>query len=158
MADKEKLLQELNQEFKKAKEEIGFTPTFEELENEFLLKDSVLSTGFVSTIYTRQLCGRIVDIFNSWFNYFHDILMPNPGNMFMSTESKIFNTENDKQRIWKLIKKGRTLTSLNVLIGLNKDKEQEKKLINDSYNFWINEFKPTLIEIMKTVNTAWKKE
>ena len=158
MTNKEKLLQELKQEFEKTKKEIDFIPTFEELENEFFLKDGILSTGFVSVKYSRQLCSRIVDIFNSWFNYFHDILMPNPANMFMSTESKIFNTENDKQKIWKLIKKGRALISLNVLIGLNKNKEQEKKFINQSYNFWINEFKPALIEIMKTVNTAWKKE
>lgn len=157
MIDKEKLLKELRHEFEKAKEEINFAPTFEELDNEFFLKLTICSAGFVSPDFSRQLCGRISETFNNWFNYFHDILMPNPSNMFMSTESKIFNKE-DRQKIWNLITRGRELTSLYALSGLNKNKESEKKFIDESYDFWINIFKPQLIEIMQKVNSAWKKE
>lgn len=158
MISKEDLLKELKKEFEKAKEEIGFDPTFEELDREFFLQDNVMSSRFISSEYSRQLCGRIVDAFNTWFNYFHDILMPNPGNMFMSTEAKIFNTKEDKEKIWSLIKKGRELTSLNVLVGLKRDKESEKKFIDESYIFWVNKFQPTLTEIMERVNSAWRKE
>ncbi|MCW8966516.1 MAG: hypothetical protein OQK82_07510 [Candidatus Pacearchaeota archaeon] len=158
MIDKEKLIKEFKEEFDKTKNEVGFSPSFEELDAEFFLILSVLSAGFVSPNFSRQLCSRIAEGFNNWFNYFHDILMPNPSNMFMSTEAKIFNSKEDKERIWSLIKKGRELTSLYALSGLKDKINLERKFIDETYEFWINVFKPSLTEIMQRVHNAWKNE
>ena len=41
---------------------------------------------------------------------------------------------------------------------LKKDKQLEKNFIDESYDFWVNEFQPSLIWLMQTANNAWKNE
>lgn len=67
MINKQELLKELETEFSKLKKELKFSATFEELDNTFFLKDLILKEGYVSPEFSRQLCWRLVDTFNSWY-------------------------------------------------------------------------------------------
>lgn len=155
MIDKKHLLRELEEKFKEVQKELGFETSFEDLDSVFFIQDSILSSGFVSDNFSRQLCSRIVDTYNNWNNYLNNLLMPNPGFLPFQTEAKIFSSEEDKQMIWDLIKNAIRLTSMNSLVIVNKDKILEKKFIDESYNYWKSNFQPCIEKIMKRVHEAW---
>ena len=150
-------MKELKEKFEKARKELGFSVSFEDLEGVFFIKDAVLNTGFVSDGFERQLTARIVDTFMNWNNYLHSILMPNPQSMINMHESKMFSDGNRKEIIG-LITKSMGIISLNTLNGLTKDKKKQAEFIDNSYNFWNESFKPKLTEIMEKVNQDWNKE
>ena len=158
MAEKKKLLSETEDAFKEAQKELGFKTSFEELEREFSLTDSVLSAGFVSENFARQICSRIADFYRNWHGYLNNLLLPNPSFYAGQTESKLFQSQDDKNKIWNLIKISMNFSSLHSINILKSDKEAEAKFIDEGYSRWINVFKPGLIYLLKKVNEGWKKE
>lgn len=155
--DKKEILKELEKKFDEAKKEIGFNPSFEELEKEFSITDMVLSNGFVSENFSRQLCSRIAEFYRDWHGYLNNLLLPNPSYYAGQTEAKIFSSEEDKKKIWKLVESSMKFSSMHSLAGLTQDKEKEKEFINESYLEWINNFKPGIIYLMNKVYEGWKK-
>ncbi len=158
MIDKKEILKELDQEFSRSRKELGFKPTFDELEAEFSIKDFVLSSGFVSEKFSRQLCARIVDHYRDWHGYLNNLLMPNPSFFAGQTEAKLFNSTEDRNAIWKLITLAMKFSSVHSIIGLEADKEREKKFIDESYSEWVGKFKPGLLYLLEKVNGGWNKE
>ena len=158
MIDKKKLLLETEETFKKTQKEFGFKTNYEEIEREFSINDSVLSTGFVSPEFSRQICSRIVDFYRDWHGYLNNLLLPNPSYYAGQTESKLFNSEEDKKRIWNLIKVSMKFSSAHSLNMLTNDKKMISKFIDESYNAWVNFFKPGLMYALGKVSEAWKKE
>jgi len=156
MSDKDELIKELQEKFKQSKKELGFSTTFEQMEETFFIKDAVLNTGFVSDGLERQLTARIVDTLMNWNNYLHSLLIPNPQSMINMHESKMFNESNRKEII-NLITKSMGIISLNTLNGLTKDKKKQAEFIDNAYNFWKQDFKPELTKIMDKVNKDWNK-
>lgn len=156
MIDKESLMKELKQQFDLTKKDLGFKSNFEDLEEIFFLKDAVLSVGFVSDKYSRQLCSRIVDTYMSWISYLHGTVFPQPGNMIAMTENKIFN-DTDKKEILDLMKKTLALLTDNNVIKVTRDKKAEAKFIDDSLLFWKKTFEPKLKEILVKSNKGWKE-
>ena len=154
---KKELLQELAKNFEETKKDLGFKSAFSELDEAFFITDAVLSADFVSERFSRQICGRIVDTYMNWNHYLNNLLMPNPAYMVSSTESRLFNTEEWKKKIWELIKGSMKIATTNYLIGLNKDKKMESKLIDEAFEYWTAQFKPALIEITGKINHEWKK-
>ena len=155
MIDKKKLLDELREKFSEVKKEIGFKSEFEELNNEFFLADSVFSVGFVSDNLLRQLSHRITDTFSSWSNYLHSLIMPNPGNFLNQTESKFFNSQEDKNKIWNILREIMYFSSLNSISILSKDKSKDREFIDGSLDFWKSRLKPQILEILYKVNSGW---
>ncbi|MDP3966260.1 MAG: hypothetical protein Q8Q04_01885 [archaeon] len=158
MIDKKKLLVELDEAFKEAQKELGFKTSFKDLEREFSLQDSVLSTGFVSTEFSRQICSRIVEFYRDWHGYLNNLLLPNPSYYAGQTESKLFNSEEDKKRIWNLIKISMKFSSAHSLNMLSGDNKMLSKFIDEGYLSWINAFRPGLMYVLSKVSDGWKKE
>lgn len=153
--DRERIVADLRKEFDKAKKELGFSATLEEIDKIFFITDYVLEQGFVSFDFSRQLCHRIADLFAGWNNYLHGLVMPNPGYLINMAESNTLK-DSERKEINKIMSETMVLISTNTLIGLTKDKKEEARLIDDSVSFWNNTYKPKLIEIMSKIQSNWK--
>tara|TARA_Y100000310_G_scaffold345322_1_gene463766 strand:+ start:421 stop:921 length:501 start_codon:yes stop_codon:yes gene_type:complete len=150
------LLKELEVKFKQTKDDLGFKASFEELDGVFFLKDAVLSAGFVSEAFSRQICSRIVETYSNWNNYLHGLIMPNPHHILNVNESKMIDDE-EKKVVTGLLSESMALASTNTLIGLTQDKKSEGKFIDDSLEFWKSSFKPKAGKVIKKINDGWKK-
>ncbi|MCA9487351.1 MAG: hypothetical protein KC516_00105 [Nanoarchaeota archaeon] len=155
MIDKKVVLKELEERYEELKKEMGLSMSFQEMEDEFSIKDAILFDGFVGEKFSRQLCSKIAERFANWSNYLNGLIVPNSGFLPSSTESKIFSLEEDKKLIWNLIKNLMAFTSKNSLIVTKGDKEMEKEFLERSFLFWKNEFKPAASSIIKRVNEVW---
>ena len=156
MKNKE-LIAELEERFKKIQKELKFKASLDELDSIFFIRDAVLDKGFISSNFSRQLCGRIVETYMSWNAYLHNLVVFPPGNMIMMTEGKMFSQE-EKNNLVELIKGAMALISVNQLVGVSKDKVEEAKFIDDALDFWNSKFKEELIKITKKINEGWNKK
>jgi len=156
--DKKEILKEIEKKFEESKKELMFKTNFEDLEREFLISDGILSLGFVSEDFSKQLCSRIAEHYRDWHGYLNNLLLPNPSYYAGQTESKLFNSEDDRKKIWNLIKTSMKFSSMHSIITLSQDKKLESNFIDESYNSWINVFKPGLVYVMSKVNEGWNKE
>jgi len=154
---KKELLEELKEKFESTKQELGFKASFDDLNKVFFIEDSVLSTGFVSENYSRQLCSRIVDTFMNWNNYLHSLIMPIPNNMINMNESKMFD-EAERKEMLSLMSASMALTSTNMVNGLTKDKVGEGKFVDEAVKFWNERFKPGVEKIVRKINENWKSK
>lgn len=150
--DNQQLLQELEEKFSAMKQEIGFSASFSELDDTFFISDAILRDKFVSKRLSRQVCHRIVELFSSWNEYLHSLIMPNPQNMLNMSESKLFNAQ-EKKEIMELMKQSMEISSRNSVLGLQK--AQEGQFIDDALALWNHTFKDKLTQIMKKVNQGW---
>jgi hypothetical protein len=156
MIDKKGLIKEVEKEFNKVKNELGFEATLEELEDAFKIYDGVISSEFVSTNFSRQLCSRILDNYMGWHNYLNGILIPNSGFLASQTEANLFNNQEDREMVWKMIKKTMEYSTTHSLIGLTKNKKLEAQFIDDTLKYWKDVFSPNLKIILLRANEAWK--
>jgi len=157
MVDKKHLLKEMHEAFEDSKKELGFETSFEDLDAAFFISDYVLSSEFVSETFSRQLCSRIVETLQGWMGYLESLLIPSPQSFVSQTESKLFQSEEYKKKIWNAIKEVRNLSSMSSLAGLQKDKVMEKEFIDSAFIFWREMYSPLLVKIIKEINSAWKK-
>ena len=148
---KNELVKEFEEKFSLMKKELGFKASLDELDGIFFIKDFVLEKKFVSEKLSRMVCGRILDLYGSWINYLHGLIMPNPNYLPGVTESQMFD---DKDEIMKMLEKIMALVSMNTLVGLTKDRKMESKFIDDSVKLW-KELNPKLIKILEKVNKNW---
>ena len=152
--EQEKLIEKFEKDFEEMKKELGFKATLKEIDEIFFIKDFVLRSGFVSESLSRQVAAGIRDLLGGWYNYFHTIIMPNPGSMLNMTESQAFSDE-EKHDLVIFTNKIMALTTDNTINGLSKNKAAEAKFIDDSVEFWNKELKPKAQEIMKKVKSNW---
>ena len=152
--EKIKILDDLEEKFKNLQRELKFRSSLKDIDKIFFIKDLVLKDGFVSPNLSRQLCYRIAEVYMSWNEYLHGLIMPNPQNILNLSESKIFSQE-ERKDIMKIIKKTMELNSRNILITLTSNKADEGKFIDYSVNLWRNEFVPEITKIIKKVNQEW---
>tara|TARA_Y100000310_G_scaffold329383_1_gene399112 strand:- start:200 stop:700 length:501 start_codon:yes stop_codon:yes gene_type:complete len=156
MTSKEDILVELEKQFSRAKEELGFTSNLDELDSEFAISDLVLEKGYVSSDFSNQLRVRIIDVLINWDNYLHSLVMPNPQNLFNLNEAKAFN-EKDKKEIVKMMSRVAHFVSRNGLVRLTRNKEEEAKIIDDALKFWKEIYQPFFVKIMEKVEDHWKE-
>lgn len=154
--EKEALMKELREAFEKAKTEIGFVSSFEEIDEIFFIKDRILSDGFVSENFPRQMCHRISDALGWWVGYLHSLLMPNPQSLTNLTEAKIFNEE-ERKKMKDLIKGAMALESLNILAEIEKDLTKNKEFIDGAVKFWKEKFKPGIAYVVRKINRGWSE-
>lgn len=157
MKDKQSLLRELEEKFQEIRKDLNLKSTFEDLDSAFFIKDAILYADFVSENFSRQICSRIMDTYIGWTNYLHNLVIPNPGNILQLTESQFFNEE-DKQEILNLMTKINALISKNLLNGLTKNKFEEAKFVDASFNFWQKEFRPAMITTIERITVGWKEK
>ena len=150
------LLSQFDKDFADLKKELKFTSSLEELDSVFFFRDSVLKEGYVSTNLSKLICSRIVNIYMSWTNYLHSLVMPNPSYMISMTEHQMF-TDEERQEIINLINKTLALVSQNSILNLGNDKKAESKFVDDSLKFWNKTFQSKMIELMKKINQNWNE-
>lgn len=153
---KKELLEQLEREFDKTKQELGFKTTLDELDSIFFVRDFIQDKGFVSTSLSRMMCARIVELFMNWYGYLHSIIIPNPQSILNITESQLFD-EQKKQEIQQMMSRILALTSQNGINGLKRDKKAESEFIDQSVST-INSLKPKLLEVLGKVNENWKEK
>lgn len=153
---KQELLKELETEFFNLKKELKLKVTLEELDNVFYVKDQILKEGFVSPAFSRQLCWRISDTFNAWYNYFHRLIIPNPQSMVHLQESQAF-TDEEKEKIMHTMAKLVLPSIKNTHAGVSRDKKEEANLINNSLKLW-KEVLPTILMVTEKTTKAWEEK
>jgi hypothetical protein len=157
MVDKRDLMKETEKSFGSLKKELGLKVEFKELDGEFHVVDSVFETGYVLNEFSIQLTSRIVDYFRNWSGYLNGLLMPNASYYASQTESKLFNAEEERQKVWKIIKTCMDFSSMYSLMHLKNDREMIGKFIDEAYQAWVSEVRPFMIEVLGKVNKAWSK-
>lgn len=154
--EQKELLEFFEKEFLKIKADFGFKAGLDEIDKIFFVKDLILKEGFVSESLSRQICSRISETLMQWNSYVYNLIFPNPGDMILGSESKAISQE-DKNELWKLMRKSMELVSRNSIIGLSKDKKMEAEFIDDALDFWNIKFNSKVIEIVKKINSEWGK-
>jgi hypothetical protein len=150
----EELIKKFEEEFAAMQKSLGFKSTFDDLDKIFFLRDFISKERFVSKTLSRQISGRIIDLFGTWYNYLHTLVIPSPGSMLNMTESQAFS-DVEKQEIMQLMSKCMAQVSKNTLNGLTKDKKDEAEFIDSSVELWKKELKPKLKEIIKKIKSNW---
>jgi len=154
---KAEILKELDEKFAEVQKDLGFKVSLDELDSVFFIKDSVLDSGFVSEAFSRQLSHRIMDTYNSWMSYLHNIVMPNPHNLVSANEAKMFN-EDDKKEMLKLMGSLMKFSAANSHVGLTRDKAAEGKFIDNAYTFWDSEFQPAMSRLIEKTKNGWEEK
>lgn len=154
-AEKNELLAELEESFLRVKKELGFKASLDELDRIFFIRDSILAAGFVSNHVDRQICGRIVDTYMSWNNYFQNLVM-SPGSMIFMNEGKMLS-EAERKDLLKIVSEIMAIVSTNTVLGLTHDEKEEATFIDDAVKFWNTSFKPRVTPIVNKINSSWKK-
>lgn len=157
MIDKKEIVKELVKEFEASKKEFGFKVTFEEIDKEYSFKNAILNKGFVPENLPRVLCVLIAQDYRDWQNYLNSLLLPSGSSYANQTEAKLFSSEADKKMLWGMVKKCMQFSSESSLSILTQDKKLMGEFIDTSFNYWIKDFKPKMIEIIRRVNGAWKQ-
>ena len=125
---------------------------FETFDKEFLLSYNALKDGFVNPKTDRFVCTCIMDMCLSWNNYLQSLLIPNPHNPTNIEESNAF-TEDEKHRFGQLISHTLAFSSENALLAMKMENRVE--FIGRVSQFWLNTYKPELIEILAKLNKVW---
>ena len=158
MNERDKLLSELESEFEKVKKEYGINSSFDEIDEAFKIKNTILGKGYVPLELHKIICTLIASDYRDWHTYFNNLLIPNQGYYASQVESRLFSSEKDKERLWSLVKKSMEISSLSAVVNLKGDDREVAKFIDSTTQYWTNEFKPILVEIMTRINEAWSRE
>lgn len=157
MIDKKELMRELEKDFEAEKKDLGFNLSFDEFDSNFNFRNVVLNKGFVPYYIKRGICSIIGQEYRDWYSYLNSLLLPNGSSYASQTEAKLFSSESDKKAIWALIKKCMDFSSRSSYVLLLEDKKLIAEFIDESFNYWVSEFKPRVMEIMRRVNGAWRE-
>ena len=150
------LLRQLKDKFEELKSELGFKSSFHEIDKIFYIQDSILNAGFVAESFDRQICARIVDTYMGWNNYLHNLVMPDSHSMIQMNESKLLN-DVDKKEILQVIADSMRIVSMNLVIGIGRDKNVEAQFIDNSVEFWNRHYSSSVFRIVKKINDGWNK-
>ena len=153
--DKKELLRELKEKFSNSKEELNFKISFEEAEKEWFLEDMVLSKGFVSNRFSKQMISWVLDNLSNWIELFHAWINPPPQNLIISNESKIL--EKELKEASSIISRIMYLIRKNKRISFEKDKK-EGEFVDELMEFQIKEFNPFAKKYFKKLEQAWKED
>lgn len=155
--DKKNILKEFENDFKDMQKEYGFSVSLEELEEEFSLKDYILEAGYVREKLIVQVNSLIVDYFRNWASYLNSLMVPNSQSYPNQTESKLFQLEEDRKKMWEMVKECMKFSSMYSFSFLSKDKILQSKFIDEAYLSWVTKLRPYMSEVMKKVYSAWSE-
>ena len=151
------LMMQLEEAFEKTKKELKFKASLSEIDEVFYIKDEILEKGYVSEQFSRQLSGRITDLYQRVYAFLHGIIVPNPNSMLSLQEHQLFNDDN-KADIMQLMARIAEMTSRSWLIGLTKDRTAEGKFVDDALSLWHTHVQKSAAEIMKKINRSWNEK
>lgn len=158
--EKQELLKELKEKFKELKKQTGFESSFEEINSMSFIEDMILSKGFVSEQFSRQIINRMIETPFSWIPQLHSWLMPSPYDLPHSNETKNLS-ESEKEEIKQLISRIMYFKRKNKRIGVEKDStkpiKEEGDFIDELIKFDKKEFTPQITKFLKKFEKLWKE-
>lgn len=154
--ENEKILLELEQRFNELKQNNGLKGSLEEFDKAFFIRDAVLNEGFVSSQFAFQISSKVASFISSSVNFLHDLIMPNPSSLILSTEAKLFQNEADKQRIWKLMAEIMALERENHKAFVLRDVNAEVLFLDRAFVFYNQRLNPELLWVFGKIEDAWK--
>jgi len=152
------LLKELRQDFDSFKKETGLKLSFDELEENFSFSNMILDAGYVPNQIGKVISSIIASKFRDWHTYLNGLLIPNPNYFSSQTEAKLFNSKEDKNKIWDLIKISMKISSASSVANLNEDEKKIKDFIDSAFISWKEKFMPEIKKIIERANNAWSKD
>ena len=146
-------LSEIKEAFEKAKQEAGFTSSFEDIDRIFFLYDFMQEKDFTSNKPARQIASRMTDVYSRIAEYLHRILMPNPHSLVVMEESKAF-TDEEKKNVQKIFASVMELISRNSVNSMTL--QDDGALIDDMVEYWKSTVETEVLEYFKKSNMIWK--
>ncbi|MFP4656121.1 MAG: hypothetical protein ACLFNK_00910 [Candidatus Woesearchaeota archaeon] len=154
--DKEKLMEELEEEFNRVKDELGFETSLDELDKSFFIRDMVLAYGFVPPSFISTISHRIKDRFYQHVSQIHRMLVPSPYSMMESAEHDMLS-DDEKKELDILMKRYLQKTVECGLVLMKDDKDGQAKFIDGSFSLY-KETLPIMIRYQEKTNELWKDE
>lgn len=158
MIEKEKLLIELRKKFDLTKARLGFKSTFEEINEMSYIEDMVLSQGYVSNQFSRQMINRMVETFYSWITEVYAWVYPQPMDIIHNLECKKISPEERKEflqmisKIMHLVRKNKRIAFEGLL------KKEEADFIDELVNFDKEHFNPFMLKYNSRFEKVWEEE
>lgn len=149
------LIKDMKKEFGRIKEEFSIECSLEEFNEYFNMKGFVLHEGYINPDFHIMIVKRIADVMSGWANFYHRLIVPNPGNMAEVQENKTLD-EKDVIVCRDVMNKLMELSSRCALVNVTKGKEDISAFINDSVSFWRDDLKPNTKAILEKLNLMWK--
>lgn len=154
--DKKQLLDELEEEFKGLKEELGFESTLDGLDKHFFIRDMIISYGYVPNSFKSAVLHRIKERFYQHVSQIHRMLLPSPYSVMESAEHNMLSDE-DKKELDLQMKRYVQKTVECGLALMREDKEDQARYIDDSLSL-LKETFPVLLRYQEKTYKLWKEE
>ncbi len=148
---------EFETKFSLLKKEIGFKTNLEDLDEIFLLKDSIMDEGYIPNDLFSLLSRRVVDFYSNLVNQLHSIILPNPNSMISITQNSMF-TEDEREEMIQLMNKILALTSQSPVITITQNKKDKAKFVDGSFKLWDKNLKEKMKNISVKINKEWTKK
>ena len=155
---KEELLKELRKQFDLTKKRLGFKASFEEINEMSYIEDMVLSQGFVSNQFSRQMINRMVETFYSWLGEIYAWVCPQPLDIIHLFESKKLSQEEKKEflmmidKIMHLVRKNKRIAFKGLI------KKEEGAFVDELVEFDKKYFNPFMLKYHEKFEKAWEEE
>jgi len=151
------LIIELKNRYIEEQKKLNIKTSFESLDDNFYISDIVAKNNYISTKIIRFINSRIYETYSSWGNFCHRLLMPNPASILDVRESKSITIE-DRGALQLILNKIMYFSTLTAMIELKKDPIQEAQLLDEAFEYYINELKPKILPILEKINISWNDE
>lgn len=153
--DKEKLLKELEVEFNNLKTRLKFKASFEEIDEIYHIRDTILAARVVNTNFYVQLINRLVECYSNWISIIHAWLMPPQFDLIYLNENKQLTEDERKElKSW--------LIQVMYLLRKNKEVFYQDDLAKGNYIDELVEFnefhKKIMIKYHKKFKEYWEGE
>jgi len=148
-------IEEVKEVFDKAKKEIKFNISFEELDENFSFVDKCLNTIMGTNNPGALIRNNIMDKITYVTNYLYSLAIPSNSSMIVDSERNLF-TDEDAERFIHFIDKLMYFNAKQNLTTLNLSVEKEKEFIDESVEFYIKVLKPELKRIYSIIEKYWK--
>lgn len=156
--EKEKLIKELKEQFDLTKKRLGFKTTYEKINDFTYIEDAILSQGYVSNRFSRQMINRIVETYYSWINELYNWASPSPYNMIVVSEAKKIS-EAEKKEVILMIDQIMYFFRKNKRIAFEGLIEKEEgKFVDELIDFGYDKFMPFMFKYTKKFELGWQDE
>jgi hypothetical protein len=156
--EKDELIKELRKKFDETKKHLRFKATYSEINDLCFIEDMVLSSGYVSNQFSRQLITRMIETFYSWINEIYMWVYPNHMDMIHINENRKLSQE-DKKEILAIIDRIMYFLRKNKRIAFaGNSVKEEGEIIDEMMEFNKKQFTPMMFKFNKKFEELWKEE
>jgi hypothetical protein len=156
--NKNEILNDLRNQFEATRKKLGFKASYDEINRISYIEDMVLSEGYVSNQFSRQLINRMVETLYSWMNEIYSWIYPAPMDIVHMHENRKLNEQEKKEML---------LAMDGIMYFVRKTKriafdgfkeKEESEIIDEVVDFYNIRFKPFMLKYHKRFEDLWKDE